>query len=543
MAGPATSAPDLDQLVDRLGELPDCRLLRYERGKLVSVSYPELQADVRRAAAELAAAGVESRMRVGLLGENSYEWIVCDLALLSLGAITITFPTEEYKDLSSERLQEEFALHALLLSRRERERREDAAHPWSGTIAVSGIGVEPLSGDELAENPRLPEDVFTMSFSSGTSGRLKCILLGKRGTEDLVEAYNASFPFRPDDAILIVLPLSAFQQRLMIYAAVWHGFDMHLVSLPQLMRGLREMQPTILAGPPAFYEVLENRFRNLPAGKRRLLLAAGQALQLLPRPLRERLARRVFAPFYDAYGGRMRLMLSGSAPSRLSTLRLYRLLCMPLVQAYGLTETGFISWNLPWRNRIGSVGQLVFPGTVTLREDGEIVVRYANQQSPGYFRVAAEEEAKTFLPDGSIATGDIGRFDDDGFLYIVGRKKEILITRGGYKLQPEPIEEALSELEMVDRAVVVGGDELPTLAAIVALRVGASERDEEEIKELFARINKGLPRAGRIDRILLTHEEFSAESGLLTRNLKIDRRAVVERFAAELGGVEAKQHA
>jgi len=537
------AVPDLDLLVDRLGDLPDRRLLRFEHGKLVSTSYPALQEDIRTAAQELVEAGVTARMRVGLLGENSYEWIVCDLALLSLGAITITFPTDEYRTTPLERLQEEFALHALLASQRECERREEAEHGWIGTIAVAGIRVEPLSSDELDEDPQHPEDVFTMAFSSGTSGRLKCIMLGKRGTEDLVAAYHEAFPFRPDDAIQIVLPLSAFQQRLMIYAAIWHGFDMHMVALAQLMRGLREMRPTILAGPPVFYEVLENRFRNLPAGKRRLLLAVGQALQLLPRPLRERLAPRVFAPFYDAYGGRMRLMLSGSAPSRLSTLRLYRLLCMPLVQAYGLTETGFISWNLPWRNRLGSVGPLVFPGTVTLRDDGEIVVKYPNPQSHGYFGVPAGEEAKTFLSDGSIATGDIGRFDEDGFLYIVGRKKELLITRGGYKVQPEPIEQELADHEKVDRAVVVGGDELPTLAAVVSLRSEASETDEADVRALFARLNEGLPRAGRVDRILFTREEFSIDNGLLTRNLKVDRRAVVERFGADLGGIGAEQRA
>jgi long-subunit acyl-CoA synthetase (AMP-forming) len=522
-------------LVERLGDLPDRRLLRYERGKLVATSYPALQEDIRTAARELAEAGVEPRMRIGLLGENSYEWIVCDLALLSLGAIVITFPTEEYRDASAERLQAEFALHGLLLSGRERARRDEPSHPWAGSIAVAGIGLEPLSSAELEEDPEHPEDVFTMAFSSGTSGRLKCIMLGRRGTEDLVAAYHAAFPFRPDDAILIVLPLSAFQQRLMIYTAIWHGFDMHLVSLPQLMRGLQEMRPTILAGPPVFYETLENRFRNLPGLKRRLLLAAGHALRLLPRRPREALARRVFSPFYRAYGGRMRLMLTGSAPSRLSTLRLYRLLCMPLVQAYGLTETGFISWNLPDRNRLGSVGKLVFPGTVTLREDGEIVVRYPNTQSHGYFGVAPEEEAKTFLPDGAIATGDIGRFDEDGFLYIEGRKKEILITRGGYKLQPEPLEQALADHAMVDRAVVVGGEELPTLAAVVSLRPGASEREEKDVRALFARLNKGLPSAARVDRILFTDEQFTVENGLLTRNLKVDRRAIVARFAAGLG--------
>jgi long-chain acyl-CoA synthetase len=536
----AASGPGLHGLLDRLAELPDRRLLRYERGGIAETTYPALGADIRAVAGELAEAGVQPRMHIGLLGENSYEWVVCELALLSLDAVTITFPVEEFRGSTCEQLQRDYALNVLLLSRREHERRRAEA-PWVGRLASSGIEVQALGAQEVELEREMDEDVFTMAFSSGTSGRLKCIQLSRRGTEDLIRAYHAAFPFRADDAILVVLPLSAFQQRLMIYAAIWHGFDMHLVDVPQLMRGLREMRPTILAGPPLFYEVLENRFRSLPSFKRWLLLAAGHALQPLPPALRGMLAPRVFAPLHGAYGGRARLMLSGSAPSRMSTLRLFRLLCLPLVQAYGLTETGFISWNVPDRNRLGSVGQLVFPGTVRLRDDGEIVVRYRNQQSPGYFGVDAAEEARTFLPDGSIATGDVGRFDEDGYLYIVGRKKEILITRGGYKLQPEPIEQRLSAHAMVDHAVLLGGDEMPTLAAIVALSATATDRDEAEIRAVLGRINSELPAASRIRRLLFTRESFTAENSLLTRNLKIDRRAIMNHFDAQLrGGAESQ---
>ena len=370
-----------------------------------------------------------------------------------------------------------------------------------------------------------------MSFSSGTTGRLKCITLGLRGTEDLIRAYNEAFPFRSDDAILVVLPLSAFQQRLMVYAAIWHGFDMHLVDVKQLMRGLREMRPTILAGPPVFYEMLENRFRSLPRAQRGLLLTAGHALRLLPQRVRRPAARRVFAPFHDAYGGRIRLMLSGAAASRMSTLRLFRLLDLPLVQAYGLTETGFISWNLPGRNRLGSVGKLVFPGTVRLLDDGEIVVRYPNPQSHGYFPESPAGD-RTFLANGWLATGDVGRFDDDGYLHIVGRKKEIIITRGGYKLQPEPIEQRFAEHPMVGRAVLVGGDDLEAITAVVALRPHASPRDEEAIRELLVVVNAELPSAARVQHLVLTRAEFAVENGLLTHNLKVDRRAVARRFGA-----------
>lgn len=526
--------PDLTALVDRLGRWPDRRLLRYDRGTLVTTSFHALQENVRAVARELAELGVEARMRVGLLGENSYEWIVCDLALLSLGAVVVTFPVAEHRDVPVERLQRDFALHALLLSSRERARRGTDA-PGTGKIACAGLDVRPFALGSLGHEPAYPCDVFTMAFSSGTSGQLKCILLGRGGTEDLIGAYHAAFPFRPDDAIAIVLPLSAFQQRLMVYTAIWHGFDMHLVDPPMLLRGLREMRPTILAGPPAFYELLEHRFRNLPRRQQRLLLATGHALQAVPAPLRTRLARRAFAPFHDAYGGRVRLLLSGSAPSRMSTLRLFRLLCLPLVQAYGLTETGFISWNLPGRNRLGSVGQLVFPGTVSLREDGEIVVRYRRAQSHGYLGTLEDEQAKTFLPDGAIATGDIGHFDADGYLHIVGRKKEILITQGGYKLQPEPIEQQMADHEKVARVVLIGGEELPAVAAIVSLQADASEQDEAAVRAALQRINSGLAPAGRIQRLVLTRTEFTPDNGLLTPNLKVNRRAVARHFAQQLG--------
>jgi long-subunit acyl-CoA synthetase (AMP-forming) len=533
---------DLTQLARRLDELPAQSLSHYENGALVRKPYARVAEDVRRVGAALDAAGLLPGMRVGILAENSYGWIVHELALLERRCAMVCFPPQELAQVSLAELADKYALHLLLVSAREQQTRGEV---WPWLAPIDRVDAPPARVREVvpvaAARNRGPHaldpDVYTLVFSSGTSGRLKCLLMSRRGTEVLVEAYGKSFPFRPDDSILVVLPLSNFQQRLMVYTALWYGFDL-LVTEPSLMfRSLKEMRPTILAGPPLFYETVENRYRNLPLGRRLALDAVGALVRLVPVGLRARVQARLFAPFHEAFGGRARLLLTGSAPSRPSTLDLFARLGLPLFQVYGLTETGFVSWNLPGRNRPGSVGQLVFAGTVEIAADGEILVRYPQPQSHGYLFVDEQEEQRTFLPDGRIATGDIGRIDDDGYLYILGRKKQIIVTQGGYKVQPEVLEQALEESPEVARAVVFGGDELAGLVGLVSLRQGGLSA-EARVRSTVDDLNARLPPPSQISRVVFTTTVFAADNGLLTRNLKVDRRRVFERFRSSILGAE-----
>jgi long-subunit acyl-CoA synthetase (AMP-forming) len=159
-------------------------------------------------------------------------------------------------------------------------------------------------------------------------------------------------------------------------------------------------------------------------------------------------------------------------------------------------------------------------------------------QSPGYLN-DEEEQALTFLGAKGVATGDIGRFDKDGYLYIIGRKKQIIITQGGYKLQPEPIEREIERCFDVSRVVLFGGGELPVLVALVCLQGEDSAEARHRVREHIDHINLKLPPPSRIGRTVFTPIAFTRENGLLTRNLKINRPAVYRLFHSALMGVEA----
>ena len=524
---------DLARLTDKLRELANQAIYFYDGPALSRKSYPELFEDVSQFEKNLRAAGITKRMCVGLLAENCYEWIVCELALLRLNCVSVCFSPEEFQAQSLAELVDKYDLQLLIVSPKELARRNEQ-HPAVAKLTATGEDL-PVCVD--GKQSSLNDDVFTLVFSSGTSGVLKCLMITRSGTEDLIESFGELYNFQPDDAILMFLPLSIYQQRWMLYTAIHYGFDMHLADPPRLFKALKEMKPTIIGAPPLFYELFERRFHSLPPRKRNLLSAAGRAVSLVPSgALRGALNRRVFAPFHQALGGRIRLMLTGAAPTRRSTLECFARLGLPLYEGYGLTETGYISINLPGRNRVGSVGKLVGKGRISIAADGEIIFSSDHPLSCGYFS-AGDEQRKTFLDAHRIATGDIGRFDDDGYLYLTGRKKEIIVTQGGQKVHPESLEKEIEHAPDVLRAVVFGGGELAGLAALVSLQVHDTAA-EKRVRTMVDKLNRQLPAATRIGQLIFTTKEFTTANGFLNRNLKVDRRAVFNAFRNELLGLE-----
>lgn len=530
----------MSSLRARLDELPEQGVLLFGPGNAaVKRSWPEIGRQVDEKQAQLRSWGVAPGMRVGIIGENCPEWIVLELALLGMRCVPVAFPLEELQAMPFNELGARFGLHALFISEREAKQRGERPE-WVGLLdREEGRPLRVRSPDAAGNGdvPRqLPEDVLTLVFSSGTSGRPKCLMISRKGTEDQIRCFGRDYRFQPDDRILLALPLSIYQQRLMLYTAVIHGFNVILVDAPRIFHALQSMRPTIIAGPPMLYEPLENRFHSLPGWQRLGLTLTGHALRnLAPGALRQRLQRRLFAPFHEAFGGAARFMLTGAAPARRSTLELYELLGLPLFQAYGLTETGFVSWSLPDRNRIGATGRLVHEGSVEIAEDGEILVQFANPQCLGYFDCPEEDTLKVFQPDGRIATGDIGRMDAEGYLYILGRKKQIIVTQGGYKIQPEIIEREFESLRDIKRAVLFGGGELPNLVALISLSTDTPEA-RERVERHIANINTQLPSTSRVGRVVFTSVQLNRENGLLNRNLKVDRDAVYRHFRAELAG-------
>jgi len=285
-------------------------------------------ADVDAVQEKLTTWGVRAGMNVGILADNCYEWILYDLALLSMHCVVVAFHPEEFATVSFSETADCYNLQLLLT--RKKFLQPSELHHWIALLdgdADYEVRIRPPSENALNLEP----DVWTLVFSSGTSGVSKCLKISRVGTEKWIASCGNKFTFQPDDCMIVVLPFSNYQQRLMIYTAIWYGFDLALAEPARFLPALKDFKPTLLAGPPAFYEIVENRFRNLPSAKQRLALAVGWLIRNLSfGQLRQALLRKWFAPLYDVFGDRVRIMLTGGAPSRQSTLELFASLGLPL---------------------------------------------------------------------------------------------------------------------------------------------------------------------------------------------------------------------
>jgi acyl transferase domain-containing protein/long-subunit acyl-CoA synthetase (AMP-forming) len=525
----------LDEILDRLASFSDNTISFYDQsGVAVSKSYPEVLADVQQAVAQLQRWGVEAGMRVGILASNSYEWVVHDIALAHLKCTSVAFP-DEFGVHTSEELIEKYRLALLLLSRRDN---------WSATAprtSTAYIEDENPSGIEVRHyEPAIKEEepIFSLTFSSGTAGRIKCLITNQRGAEETINSFYNLFDFRSDDSFLVFLPLSSFQQRLMVYAGFYFGFNLLVVSPTSALKAFKELKPTLVLAPPLLYESIHTQFknavRNLSFTKRAMLGAiGGVGTAISPPALRNRLLKICYGKIYESLGGRIRIMWTGMAPIKRSTLDLFAHLRLPLYEAYGLTECGAITTNTPRHNRRGSVGRPVVEGSVFLADDGEIMVRQQHLQTTGYLDCDENEQAATYVGPNLVATGDIGRFDDDGYLYLIGRKKEIIITTQGFKTHPETLEALIDRCPEIERSVVFGNG-MPYLVALISIQEPRSKRSEALIKKHIGQLNAEQTPAGRIAKFVITTDQFTRDNGFLTRNLKLDRRAILKHFEQRL---------
>jgi acyl transferase domain-containing protein/long-subunit acyl-CoA synthetase (AMP-forming)/acyl carrier protein len=517
---------------DRLSAFPHNVITFYDAaGNVVRKDYRSVLHDLRQTIARLEQWGVEPGMRVGILATNSYEWVLHDLALMHLQCTSVAFP-DEFGVYSSGELIEKYRLALLLLSVRD---NWATTAPGSATAFIDQENADVEIWRYIAATDAEP--IFSLTFSSGTAGRIKCLITNERGAEETIASFYHLFDFRPTDSFLVFLPLSSFQQRLMIYAGFYYGFDLLLVSPQQALKAFKELKPTLVLAPPLLYESIHTQFknavRNLSPVQRAMLRGLRLGSSVPVGPVRKRLLKVCYGKIYESLGGRIRIMWTGMAPIKRATLDFFAELRLPLYEAYGLTECGAITTNTSSHNRRGSVGRPVIEGSVFLANDGEIMVRQQHLQTSGYLEGDANEQALTYVEPNVVATGDIGRFDDDGYLFLIGRKKEIIITTQGFKTHPETLEALIDRCPEIERSVVFGNG-MPYLVALISIQEPRTERVEEIIKKSIGQLNAELTPAGRIAKFVITTEQFTRDNGFLTRNLKLDRRAIFKHFEQRL---------
>ncbi|CUU03978.1 long-chain acyl-CoA synthetase [Armatimonadetes bacterium GBS] len=541
-------------------QLGDSTLYHVKReGVYQPVAWRQVHQAVQSLAAGLIARGIQPGDRVAILAENSYNWVITDLAILHAGAISVTlhFPLtpaqveEQLRDSESVAI---FVSNATQAQKVEqvRERLPALKHffsfePLSGWVALGELQEEgrqllrdkPRLVDETAESLNW-DSLATIIYTSGTTGESKGVMLSHGNL--LASVYAAMRVFPPPDrnyVMLNFLPLSHIYARTCDYlASMALGVELAFAeSIDTLREDLQAIRPHAINGVPRFYEKVRERVLEVTQSK--------PLLRLLGKFARKKGLQR-------AFGGRLIWAISGGAALDPQVAEFYWEHGVELYQGYGLTEASpVIASNAPGHNRIGTVGR-PFPGVeVRIAEDGEILARGPNIMK-GYWR-KPEATAEAIDPDGWLHTGDVGTIVDGQYLQITDRKKDIFVLAGGKNIAPVAIETALVRNPYIEQAVVYGDKKKFVSALIVpdfyalenwAKQKGIAYASREELvnhPEVYAWMEKQVQEAlqgfapyEQVKRFILLPEAFTFEAGDVTITLKMRRARIIERYRARL---------
>lgn len=411
-----------------------------------------------------------------------------------------------------------------------------------------------------------PDDLATIIYTSGTTGEPKGVMLTHSNLVSNVIDSAGHLSFNKNDCVLSVLPLSHVLERVAMYMYIHHGMAVFFgESLEMIGPNLREVRPTIFVGVPRIFEKIYGRVKEKSAEKGRLNVAilnwavtvakayARLAVRHRRIPALLRLKHKIadkllFGKIRAGMGGRIRLLVSGGAALPEELGYIYIGAGLPIVQGYGLTETSpVITAGRLDDNRVGTVGKPIPNVEVRIAPDGEIETRGPHIMR-GYYNKPAETRA-VMTDDGWFKTGDIGTLDEDGFLSITDRKKELFKTSGGKYIAPQPIEQMIKGSRFVNQVVLVGNGRKFAAALIVpdwervesyAELKGLNTRDRGElcqhprVIDLFERqvaaLTTGLANYESVKKIALIENELTIEGGELTPTMKVKRRVIDEKY-------------
>lgn len=572
-----------DDVVRNAEEAPDAVVFSRPAGDGTwsDVTAAEFLAEVTAVAKGLVAAGVETGDRVALISKTRYEWTLLDYAIWFAGAVTVPI----YETSSAEQIEwilRDSAARAVVAETDDHVARvaevrgglEALNHVWSLTDnavdVLRRLGAD-ISDDDLEKRrtTATPLDLATLIYTSGTTGRPKgCMLthgnfmfeLGV-AVEELERLFDAE-----GASTLLFLPLAHVFARIIQIGCVKSRTRLgHSPDIKNLLPDLQGFRPTfILAVPRVFEKVFNTASQKATAEGRGKIFdrAADVAIawsrgldkgrpSLAVRAQHALFAKLVYGKLLDALGGNCQFAVSGGAPLGDRLGHFYRGIGLTVLEGYGLTETtAALTVNLPDAQKVGTVGRPL-PGTaVRVADDGELLFR-GGQVFAGYWE--NEDATREALEaDAWFHTGDVGEVDDEGFVKITGRKKEILVTAGGKNVAPAVLEDRLRAHALVDQCIVVG-DGQPFIAALVtidreSLPVWAAARGKSddvgrllddpdlraEIEAAVEDANKAVSKAESIRKFSILDAEWTEEGGQLTPSLKLKRNVVMREFRAEV---------
>lgn len=474
-----------------------------QSGRRVSLSLAELDQRARCVGRHLRDSGLRPGERLGIVARNGLEWILLDLAALKCGIKVAGFdPLGGWERFD---LQRTYGLARLYT---------DHPDAYPGSLDIQEVATLPFDAADL-EDVRFryrTEDTLAVKFTSGSTGLAKGLEATAGSVVDSLVATQRMFNHRDGDNLLVFLPLSLLQQRYWVYSALTYGHDVTVTSFEYAFAAARMHQPTVVMGVPGFYEaVREQTVRRHPEAR--------ESLTARKRGIEELL------------GSRIRYLWTGSAPASREVLAFFNDCGVSLYEGYGMNETCIVSKNHPGAHRVGSVGKVLPNKRAYLDERGVLVVGSDHPVHTRYAHCAPGDNERMFLPNGDVVTGDLARFDEDGYLYILGRADEVVVLSNGKNVHVRPIEDAVRRSELVGECVVCGSGRAALGLVVSPARPSA---DQAGIRRYIEALNETLSKESKILRVLVVDRPFSQEDGLLTSQCKVRRSAIVARYEPQL---------
>ncbi|MFN0085018.1 MAG: AMP-dependent synthetase/ligase [Blastocatellia bacterium] len=585
-------------------------VMRFRRDKTwQGITGAELRERVWNVALALDREGVNPGDRIALLAESCPEWSLTDYAILAVGAVNVPiYPTQTVDQVayilrdSGARML--FVSNARQLKRvrqaldsfkaKERPRiilfedPKEGASPDSppSEDGLTTLGaLERIGAAERAAHPgrfeeisrrAAAEDLATIIYTSGTTGEPKGVMLTHRNLVSNALDSGSVFELEPNDTALSFLPLSHVFERTVLYIYLSFGVQINYArGVETVAEDIKEVRPTIVTAVPRLFERIyatinkraaeatpfrQKIFNRAIEVGREVAVRRDQGKRVPVRMMLEHAAldRLVFTKWRAAVGGRLRFFVSGGAalPSELAYI--FSGAGIKILQGYGLTETApVVSFNRPGSNRIGTIGQPIPGVKVRVAEDGELLVQGENVMQ-GYYHLTEETERVLQRYDDGVwfLTGDIGTIDEEGFIRITDRKKDLIKTSLGKYIAPQPIENMIRGIPMVEQVIVIGNSRKFPSALIVpafdALRSYARSlnlevreprelarhpRIVEYFKKKIDEVTRELAPHEKIKKIALLDEEFSVEGGELTPTLKVRRKFVEDKHRDVIDGL------
>ena len=531
-------------------------------GKYRSWSWAEYRDTVKQIAVGLREIGAAKGGMVALQSETRAEFYLADIGIMASGAIAAALYTSlPYAD-QARTLRASDA--TVVFVENEKVMRALEIEPLNVQwILLTGesdtlLTLEKLRAmgeRKLAEDPeafeRIRAEVFEadpaiLYMTSGATGEPKMGLVTQRALVANMDMGPVAFRLSPADSTIAFLPSAHIAQRVVVEllpiregGTIW--FSEGLAKLPSELRAIR---PTFFLAPPRVWEriyaTVSAEIKKRPAAMRKLFyLALGlgseanrrkQAGKPVPAWMRTALRsfdKLVFSKIRERLGGRLRMAASGAAPLGKDLAEFYGAIGMPLMEGYGLTEGGVAALNPMERPKAGSIGKLLPGVEARIEEDGELMLRSACVFS-GYYK--DPEATAAVLRDGWLATGDIAEMDADGYYYITGRKKELIVSSNGKKIYPARIEGMLKKEPAINQVLLIG-DRMPYVTALFTVN-GSPEDADGVIRKHVKAVNKQLASFEQIRKFKILEREFAIDHGELTPTMKVRRSRVLENHRA-----------